>query len=192
MITKKKRLRFLVMLSATAIIMSGCLLAATFLLEILVPGPFRYAFTGAVNGSFDAAAVDITNEADWQDNKDDISRIESIRFGGFVTNNSGENDFVSMFISQTLYATPEELQAGIEASEAIAMMTGMPIPSDAADLELTAAITDRYRVSNPDDIKKIKDIIVFGQFFTYAMGANANFDLLFYNCIYYIAFSASK
>lgn len=191
MITKMTRTMRLKLLSLSALaitILSGCLLSATFLITLFFAGPFHYNTTS----NFDAVAVDLEAEEDWEENRDDIKRIESIRFSGQVTNNSGTKDVVSMLISQTLYTNYAQLMAAQQAQEAFAVITGLPIPGDASSMNMTAAQTDLYLNQDEATQKKIRDLVLFGQFFTYAIGENANFDLLFQNCVYHIAFTANK
>jgi hypothetical protein len=186
MITKKIRLSILSISALAVLTISGCLLtSATFLITLLFPGPFLYNTTT----NFDAVAVDLDDNQDWRDNKDDIERIESIRFGGVVTNNLGVADEVSLYISKTRYTTYAQLLA---ATDVYAVLSGMPVPASASPTTVTAEDTDPYLNRKRADLEKIRNLILFGQFFTYAAGGNANFDLLFENCVYHIAFTAAK
>ncbi len=186
MLTNKKRLKQLGLSALSVAALSGCILtSATFIITLLFVGPFAYNTTT----NFDAVNVDLTTESDWQDNKDDIERIESIRFGGRVTNNLGVADVASLYISPTQYTSYSQLMA---ATDAYSVFSGMPVPANASGVTMTAEQTDPYLNRKKADLQKIHNLILFGQFFTYAIGENANFDLLFEDCVYHIAFTAAK
>lgn len=185
MISRKKRLKLLGLSALTVTTLSGCLVSATFLITLLFAGPFYYNTTS----NFDAVAINLNNEQDWQDNKESIKRIESVRFGGEVTNNSGIADLVSMYVSRTHYTTYAQFLA---ATDVYAVLTDMPVSASSEPTTMTAQDTDPYLNRRQADLEKIYALILFGEFFSYAVGANNNFELLFRDCVYHIAFTATK
>lgn len=189
MTKKTTRLGLLATIAFSAIVLNSCILGGTCVLDIMIPGPFRYTFDGTDKGSFDGAHVDITQEQVWMDHRDDIDRIESVHFGGKVTNNTGMDDLVSMYISTSRYLSDIELHAG---NDVYPVLLDMHIPADADMLLIKPSSTIEYRVSDPKIIKMTNEIVLGGIFYTYAVGQNANYDLTFRECDYHVVFSASK
>ncbi len=73
---------------ASALLIGGCLLSATFVVQVL----FRDSDMGDHTLRYHKL-VDITTEPDWQDNKDKIHTIELIGFQLWITNNVQGNSF---------------------------------------------------------------------------------------------------
>lgn len=186
--TMKKHSKLIALLCATLFATSGCLLSTQYLFTILRPGPYHYT-TGS---NFDAVNVDLSENEDFQDNKENIKRIESIRFGGIVTNNLGQADIMSMYISAFQYSSYAELLNAVNAGNAYTVLSDMPVPARTSPTTVTAEDTDPYLNTKKADFDKIAQLVMLGEFFTYATGGNANFDLIFESCLYHIAFTATN
>lgn len=95
---KNNTLFFAVIL--TAFLVVGCIVSGTFIVT--------EEFTFTTMTGFYHYDVDVTDEEDWQDHKDDIQNIDAVGFELWFTNNSGSDVTFNVWLDDGVGATYEE------------------------------------------------------------------------------------
>ena len=78
-------------LGLSILALSGCIVSGTFV--------FTDVFSLTINAGYSHEWIDITDDADWEDAKDDIDRIESVGFEIWFTNNNQSSVSFDAYVS---------------------------------------------------------------------------------------------
>lgn len=152
------------LLTAVALILAGCIVTGTFIADLMVRD-----LTFAATENLYYEQVDLTENEDWDEHKDDIKSIDLVGFELWIENTSGSAQTFKGYIDDAnnqLYQT----QALVEANATIILD------------ELTLAPGDNY-VSYPESFAYIKNLetmrtlLESGQFNVYGLATGGTFEL---------------
>ena len=173
MITRMKILA-LVGLIAVAAIVSGCLVSGTF---IIVDD---FSFTAA--SGFYHYTVDITDNADWKDHKDDIDFIDVVGAEFYITNTGAAETF-SVYVDDfgDVHATEGDVEAN-----------ATPIIEDLTVNPGTTKVTYAQSLGIIKNVARLKALAKTGQFEYYGTSSgNIGTDFVVDSGKVIITFSAS-
>lgn len=173
------------LLSAVALIVSGCILSGTFAITFYLEFPRNFS-----GSSFQAASVDLTTEEDWDDHKDKIESIESVKMDGVVANNQQAADTFDVYISNILYASVAEFLATPAADKA-PLLLGVPLPGG-VPTTFDAGETAAYLQLSEANFDKIEKIVLDGNFHVYLIGKSPTFDITLLKGTIFVTFTASN
>ncbi len=175
MITRMKILA-LAGLIVVAAVVSGCLVSGTF---IIVED---FEFTGQTG--YYHYSVDLTNEPDWEDHKDDIDMIDAVGFEFTITNNSNVATVFNAWVTEagTDYGSVAEI-----TGNATKVITDLAVPALG-----TVPVTYAQSLGHLTNLEALKTLVKSGRFEYYGTSTNnpdVNFDVTDGKII--VTFSAS-
>lgn len=156
---------------AAGLLAAGCLVSGTF---IIVSD-----FDMTVNGNFYFYPVDITDEGDWEDHKDDIDQIDVVG-AEFTIENSGGATTFSVYIDDYMATAP-----GSVPGTASAIIEDFAVPAG------TTTITYAQSLGIIKNVARLKALAKVGKFsyFATSTGVGGTFEIT--NSKVIITFSAS-
>ncbi len=146
MITRMKILALAGLIAVSALI-TGCLVSGTF---IIVED-----FNFTAGSGFYHYTVDITDEADWEDHKDDIDMIDAVGAEFYITSTEAGNVTFSVYIDD--FGTNYLNEAGVEAG-------ATPIIEDLTVAPGTTKITYAQSLGLIKNVTELKRLAKLGQF----------------------------
>lgn len=149
---------------ASVAILAGCLLSATFVLQV-----FFKDTDFDENGVRYHKLVDITNEQEWEDHKDNIHTIDLIGFQLWITNNVASSNSFNLFVDDGDAAT-ETTRAGVEAN-ATKVINALALPASQH-----VYLTYSKSLKLLDNEEKLKELVKAGKFHFYAISKNPTID----------------
>jgi len=154
-VSKLSGIAFLAMLSLIA---AGCLVSVTFVIEE------ELSFT--TSGDVYFYEVDVTDEEDWEDHKDNIDKIVSVGFELYITNNESLevefNGYIDRFGS-TVYTDATDVE-----NNATLILDGITLPAGpGTQTHITYGQSFQY-VRNVDSLRTMA---LEGQFHAYGISA---------------------
>lgn len=155
MITRMKLLALAGLIAVSALI-SGCLVSGTF----IIVEDFEFtAQTGFYHYS-----VDLTDEPDWEDHKDDIDAIDAVGFEFTITSYSDATTTFNAWVTGagTNYGSVEEI-----AANATKIINDLTVP---ANDSLT--ITYVQSLGHITNLEALKALVKTGQFEYYGTSTN--------------------
>jgi hypothetical protein len=165
-------------LIAVSALITGCLVSGTF---IIVED---FEFTGQTG--YYQYSVDLTDESDWEDHKDDIDMIDAVGFEFTITNNS---DVATVF---NAWVTPADTNYN-SVAEIIAPGNSTKVITDLAVPALgTISVNYAQSLGHITNLAALKALVKTGKFEFYGTSTNnpdVNFDVT--NGKVIITFSAS-
>jgi hypothetical protein len=125
--------------------------------------------------NFNSVAIDLTEEDDWKDNRDNLDEIHSLLFHGSITN------YESTPATGQLYVYEDGSLNTIAEVESLAtlVLDGLVLPPDS-----TVEIPLLYM-----NIEEIKDLIMEGKFSLYAIAANVPFHIRVFDATVVVIFA---
>ncbi|MEW6050315.1 MAG: hypothetical protein AB1644_04540 [Candidatus Zixiibacteriota bacterium] len=148
---------------ASALMVGGCLLSATFVVQVL----FRDSDMGDHTVRYHKL-VDITTEPDWQDNKDKIHTIELVGFQLWITNNIQGNSF-NLYVDDG--DDPEQMTRADVDANTTKIINALALP---AGEQRYVRYSESLRLLQNEDI--LKALVKEGKFHFYATSKNPNID----------------
>ncbi len=159
----KKQFLSGILLTVVALLLAGCLITGTFIADIMIRD------FDVNTDTFYAEQVDLTEDEDWEDHKDDIKSIDLVGFELWINNTSGSAQSFKAFIddaNEQLYQTA----VLVEANATVILD------------ELTLDPGDNY-ISYPNsfnylrNLETIRTLLEAGQFNAYGITTGGTFEL---------------
>lgn len=155
---------------AAFLLLAGCsLVSVTLLIELDVEGTHR-----STSSNIAVIAVDLTDDPDFEDNKDKIQSVDEVGFVFRATNNIAQAATGEIWLSlvEIPNATPESVRSGGAARRVLSGLVLPPAPG---------AIDIRYEESLnlQDEANRafLHDAVEGGRFYLYGIADTSNFDL---------------
>ncbi|MEZ5360220.1 MAG: hypothetical protein R3F48_15490 [Candidatus Zixiibacteriota bacterium] len=149
MLRQKSFLRLLAGLAIVSIV-AGCIVSGTFVIVA------DFDFTAS--GDFYFHRVDITDDATWQDHKDDIDFIDAVGAEFYITSTEGTDVTFNVYVDD--YTTgPDPITVPTSASKII---TDFTVPNG------TTKITYKQSLSILTNLERLKTLAKKGMFDYYA------------------------
>ena len=82
---------------------------------------------GQTNTTFDSSPVDLENNSDWKDHRDQLNSVDDIGFACKITNHESSVATGQIWISEKSYTTPDAVKAS-----AVKILDGIAIPADSS------------------------------------------------------------
>jgi len=140
------------------VVIAGCILSGTMV--------FHFNLTGGwiSNGSLQTRHVDLSENSDFNDNKDKLKSIDAIVIVGDVINLGSEDLTAQVYISDNQYTTPAQVEAN-----ATRIFVSPSVPAnDTLHLDWTDGLSHMENLSAIEDQVKGD-----GQFYVYAISSSA-------------------
>jgi len=163
------------LLAALTVLVSGCLLSGTFVMnlnlnEMIFASQTMYA-----------QQIDVTTNQTWQNHKDQVKDITDIGFALKIENNSSLTAAGELYITDNgALTTPAEVK-----SNATLILTGISV---APNTTKTITWSESYQYIR--NLATIKEQVRSGSFWVYALVDNAPLDLRVYNGSLIVTFTA--
>ena len=174
----QKVYRFFVLvlfLTASSLIVSGCLLSGTFVMDLSL-NEMLFA-----TQSMYTQQIDVTTNQTWQEHKDQIKDITDIGFAMKIENNSSLTAAGEIYLTDSgNLATPAEVK-----SNATLILTGISVAPNS-----TKIITWSNSYQYIRNLAIIKEQIRSGSFWVYALVDNAPLNLRVYDGTLIVTFTA--
>lgn len=142
-----------VALLLTALVTAGCLVSGTF---ILVDD---FDFTTTTGFYFDE--IDLTEDSDWNDHKDDIDDIDVVGFEVYLTN-TGSNSQFEVWVDVPGSSGQDHLTEGAVRANATRVLN-IPVTAGAQ------LVTYAQSLSYLENIATLKTLVKAGQFDVYGL-----------------------
>lgn len=155
----------LVGMLASAVILAGCLLSATFVLQV-----FFKDTDFDENGVRYHKLVDITSEQDWKDHQDNIHTIDLIGFQIWITNDSTYSNSFNMFVDDGSAPT-ETTKSGVETNTT-RIINALALPANQ-----TKYLTYSTSLKILENEDKLKELVKSGVFHFYVLSKNPVIDI---------------
>jgi hypothetical protein len=170
-----KHLKTLLVPALAAVLMlaaSGCDLVSVtvrIVQDVIAPGGTPYhAVSGATEGNI---GVDLTNDSDFKDHKDNIKSVDGAGFVFRVQNNLAATATGQIYFSATPINPPSE--ANIR-SQGTLILTGLALPGNAyTNIDYEGSLALQVAANQPLFHETIKS----GKIYLYGLAQNAPFDL---------------
>lgn len=144
----------LIGLAAFGLLLSGCLLSGTFVIDE------DFSFTAA--SGFYFYPVDVTSEPDWEDHKDNIDMIDVVGFEMTMNNaNPGDVTF-SVYVAPTA-ATQQYDTKGELDDNAYVVIDDLTVPAG------TSTMTYAASLGKLKNLAKLKELAKTGKFHYYGV-----------------------
>jgi len=144
------------MLAVAAIFLGGCLVSGTFIVVEV------FTLNSPTSGLY-SDAVDLTDNEDWQDHKDDIDRIDVVGFEVWMTNSSSSLTY-SAYLDDpqpALYTTAGQVQANTTL-----ILEDLEIPVTSGSEKVITYAESLTLIQNTETIRTL---LKSGQFDYYAL-----------------------
>ncbi len=79
---------------------------------------------GQTNTTFDSSPVDLENNSDWKDHRDQLNSVDDIGFACKITNHESSVATGQIWISEKLYSSPADVR-----TSAVKILDGIAIPA---------------------------------------------------------------
>jgi hypothetical protein len=156
----------LVGMLASAVILAGCLLSATFVL-----GVFFKDTDFDENGVRYHKLVDLTNEQEWKDHQDNIHTIDLIGFQIWITNEAASSNSFNLFVDDGEAVTRTTRQ-GVEDSTT-KIINALALPASQK-----VYLSYSHSLKLLDNEAKVKELAKEGRFHFYAISKNPTIDFV--------------
>jgi hypothetical protein len=133
---------------------------------------------GQTNTSFNPQTVDLTENGDWKEHKDQLNSVDDIGFACKITNYESSVATGQIWISEKSYSTPDAVRAG-----AVKILDGIAIPAGG-----TRSIEWKESADFLSNFNEAKTIVYTEKFYLYFMVAETPFhidakdNVLFLSC----------
>lgn len=150
---------------AAGLLTAGCLISITL---ILVD---TFSFTTA--SQFYFYEVDVTDEPDWEDNKDKIDFIDAVGFEFYITNNQNFEVTFDVWVDdhgQPQYTTVPQVEANTDQ-----IINDLKVPASTANYKVTYA----QSLAVLSNLEKLKALAKTGQLHYYGLASGGTFTSAF-------------
>lgn len=145
-------------LALLALVLGGCLVSGTFIVVEVIE-------FSATSSGFYAEAVDVSDNEDWEDHKDDIDRIDVVGFEVWATNNSTTALTYSAYIDDpqpSLYTNATQVE-----NNATLIVDGITIPGNVGVSQRVVSYSES--LSHIANTATLRTLVKSGQFDYYAL-----------------------
>lgn len=160
-------------------LLAGCLVSGTFVIDLSIDNTDIMTMT-----EFQYFEVDLTQEEDWDDHKDQIDYIDNLGFQLWVTNN-GASDVTGQLYMAEEYADSIDTAAEVE-DEATLVLTGMTLSPGENYIDWPTSLG---LIQNLDSVKTW---VEGGEFVVYALTESLPFNITIDSATVIVTVTASE
>ncbi len=122
---------------------------------------------GQTNTSFNPQSVDLTQNSDWKEHKDQLNSVDDIGFACTIVNHESSVATGQIWISDKSYSSPADVRAN-----AVKILDGIAIPAGG-----TRSIEWKESADFLSNFNEAKTIVYTEQFYLYFMVAETPFSI---------------
>jgi hypothetical protein len=115
--------------------------------------------TGQTNTNFNPCTVDLTNNSDWKEHKDQLNSVDDIGFACTIVNHESSAATGQIWISDKSYSTPDAVKAS-----AVKILDGIVVPANG-----TRSIDWSESAGFLSNFNEAKTIVYTEKFYLYFM-----------------------
>lgn len=123
--------------------------------------------TGQTNTTFNPRSVDLTNNGDWKEHRDQLNSVDDIGFACTIKNYEASVATGQIYISDKSYSTPDAVKAN-----AIKILDGIAVPAGG-----TRSIEWKESADFLSNFVEAKKIVYTEKFYLYFMVAETPFHI---------------
>ena len=174
--------KILLTLLSAMILVSGCLLSGTFSFKVRLTNLEANFSSGLVKET-----VDLSSRAQtWDDHKDEIAQIESMRMDAIVVNNTLSPDTLGIYVA----ADSNLIQSSLAAS-ALPVLTNYVVPAQTTDTLFLDEAMKLMHVTGSNWIA-LQRLIKTGMFTAYASSSVKDASIQIGQFNLYVSFTTTK
>ncbi len=143
-------------LALSVLALSGCLVSGTFV--------FTDVFKLSITNGYSHWYVDVTDDSDWQDAKDNLDKIESIGFEMFITNPNQTDAVLDVYVSDPP-STATLTSISAVQTNGTQVLDDFTVPAGVSKFKMTYSQSFSYLMN----VEKLKTLAEGGAFHVYGL-----------------------
>jgi hypothetical protein len=160
--TRLLTVRLAAIAAALALLVAGCIVSVQKIIVVNISDEMV-----STDEAINAEAIDLTDNEDWEEHKDEIQSVIDLKFACTIVNNEGTAATGRVYLSEDEYTTPEDID-----SLAVLFLDGIVIPAnDSVVINFTGSAPYIH------NLDPVLDLVEGGQFYIYGIAEDTPFSI---------------